>query len=77
MLRTRFLAANTLSAIFFVGAHLPGWYFQGRLSTMLTHLVGGAASILVIGWVLGFVAYKSKSILGSTLTHLLNNLFSI
>jgi membrane protease YdiL (CAAX protease family) len=77
MLRNRFIAVNTLTAIFFLGVHLPGWYFQDRLSTMLTQLAGGAASILVIGWVLGFVSYKSKSILGSILTHMLNNLFSL
>ncbi len=33
-------------------------------------------SILVIGWVLGLVAYRSKSVAASTLTHILNNLFS-
>lgn len=74
--RYRFLVANTLTALLFVSIHLPGWYFQGRLSVMLARPVGGALSILFIGWVLGVVAYKSKSVAASTLTHLLNNLFS-
>jgi len=74
--RYRFMAANTLTAIFFLGIHVPGWCFQDRLSAMLTQPIGGALSILVIGWVLGFVAYRSKSVAASTLTHVLNNLFS-
>ncbi len=74
--RYRFAVANTLTAIFFLGIHLPGWYFQGRLSAMLTQPIGGALSVLFIGWVLGWVAYKSKSIAASTVTHILNNLFS-
>jgi membrane protease YdiL (CAAX protease family) len=74
--RYRFLAANTLTAVFFLASHLPGWYFQGRLSAMLAHPIGGALSILFIGWVLGLVACRSKSVASSTLTHLLNNLFS-
>ena len=75
MLRHRFVGANTMTAIFFLGAHLPGWYFQGKLSFMLTHPVGGAISILIIGWLLGLVAFKSNSVLGIILTHMLNNLF--
>jgi membrane protease YdiL (CAAX protease family) len=74
--RYRFPIANTLTALFFLGAHLPGWYFQGRLTTLLLAPVGGALSIFLIGWVLGWVRYQSHSVLGSTLTHLLNNLFS-
>jgi membrane protease YdiL (CAAX protease family) len=74
--RYRFLLANTLTAIFFLGIHLPGWYFQGRLWDMLALPIGGALSVLFIGWVLGLVAYKGKSVAASTLTHILNNLFS-
>jgi len=74
--RYRFIVANTLTAIFFLGIHLPGWYFQGRLTAMLAQPVGGALSILFIGWVLGLVAYKSRSVAASTVTHILNNLFS-
>jgi membrane protease YdiL (CAAX protease family) len=76
LMRYRFTAANTITAPLFLGIHLPGWYFQGCLSDMLRQPIGGALSILVIGWVLGPVAYKSKSVAASTLTHVLNNLFS-
>jgi membrane protease YdiL (CAAX protease family) len=74
--RYRFIVANTVTAVFFLGIHLPGWRFQGRLSDMLAQPIGGALSILFIGWILGLVAYKSKSVAVSTLTHVLNNLFS-
>lgn len=74
--RYRFTVANTLTALFFLGAHLPGWYFQGQLWSLLVTPVGGAFSIFVIGWLLGFVKYRSQSLLGSTLAHMLNNLFN-
>ena len=72
--RYKFFTANTLTAIFFLGAHLPGWYFQGRLRHMLLSPLGGALSIFLLGWVFGFAAYRSKSTAASTLTHILNNL---
>jgi membrane protease YdiL (CAAX protease family) len=76
LMRFRFLAANTLTAVFFLGIHLPGWYFQHHPSDMLMQPIGGALSVLIIGWALGLVAYKSKSVAASILTHILNNLFS-
>jgi membrane protease YdiL (CAAX protease family) len=75
--RYRFLLANTFTALFFVGIHLPGWYFLCRLSIMLAMPIGGALSILFIGWILGLVAFKSNSVAASTLTHVLNNLCSV
>jgi membrane protease YdiL (CAAX protease family) len=72
--RYTFLAANSLTAALFLGIHLPGWYFQGHLTAMLTHPVGGALSIFFIGWLLGLAAYESRSVAGSILAHVLNNL---
>jgi membrane protease YdiL (CAAX protease family) len=74
MLRFRFVAANTITAVFFLVIHLPGWYFQGVLADKLTNITGGAVSILIIGWILGLAANKSRSVAGSTLAHVLNNL---
>jgi len=34
------------------------------------------ACFLYVAWVLGLVAYRSRSVAASTLTHILNNLFS-
>jgi membrane protease YdiL (CAAX protease family) len=72
-----FPIANTLTAMLFLGAHFPGWYFQGELVDNLTSLIHGALPVLLLGWVFGYIAYLSKSVLGSMLTHALNNLFSI
>ena len=76
MRRHRFAVANTITAFLFLGSHIPGWYFQGRLPSMLTRPVGGGLSILFLGWVFGLVAHKSKSVAGSTWSHFLNNLFN-
>lgn len=74
--RFAFPAANTLTALFFLGIHLPGWCFQGCLWDNLANLTGGALSIFLLGWVFGYVAHRSKSVAASTITHALNNLFN-
>ena len=74
--RFRFWTANTVTALLFLGMHLPGWYFQGRLLANLQAPVGGAFSIFLLGLVFGYVAHRSKSVAASTLCHLLNNLFN-
>jgi hypothetical protein len=76
MQRYRFFVANLLTAVLFLGIHLPGWWFQGRLWQDLVSLVSGALAILLLGLVFGLVAQKSRSLLASILTHSLNNLFS-
>jgi membrane protease YdiL (CAAX protease family) len=74
--RYRFPLANTLTAVLFLGMHLPGWHFQGRLWANLAAPVSGALSIFLLGWVFGLVAHKGKSVVASMLAHSLNNLFS-
>jgi membrane protease YdiL (CAAX protease family) len=76
MQRYRFSVANTLTALFFLGAHLIGWYFQGRQAALLTAPVGGALSIFLLGWLFGLVLRQSQSLIGSTLAHILNNFFN-
>ncbi len=75
--RYRFAVANTVTALLFAGAHLPGWYFQGRLRAMLTAPLGGALSIFILGLLFGWAAYRSKSVAGSILAHALNNFFNV
>lgn len=75
--RFRFWAANVVTAALFLGVHLPGWYFQGRLAANLTDPVGGALSIFLLGMVFGYVVHRSKSVAAGTLTHVLNNLFNV
>ena len=72
----RFFVANTITALLFLGIHLPGWFFQGCLVENLLNPVGGALSIFLLGWVFGFVTYRSKSVAAGTVTHILNNLFN-
>lgn len=74
--RFRFAAANTITALLFLGAHMPGWYFQGRLLANLKTPAGGALSIFLLGWLFGYAAHKSRSAAASTLCHALNNLFN-
>ena len=75
MQRYRFAAANVVTALLFLGLHLPGWYFQGRLWEHLTSLAGGALAIFVLGLIFGFVAHRGRSLVASILTHAISNLF--
>jgi membrane protease YdiL (CAAX protease family) len=74
--RYRFWFANLLTAFFFLGVHFPGWYFQGTLMTNVSSLLNGAVSIFILGLVFGYVAHQSKSVSGSIITHILNNIFN-
>jgi membrane protease YdiL (CAAX protease family) len=71
-----FIIANCITSLLFLGIHLPGWYFQGRLLEKLTSPVSGAFSVFLLGLVLGYVAHKSKTAIGSILAHILNNFFN-
>ncbi|MEN6425615.1 MAG: CPBP family intramembrane glutamic endopeptidase [Phycisphaerales bacterium] len=75
MQRYRFAVANVVTALLFLGLHLPGWYFQGRLWEHLMSLAGGALAIFVLGLVFGFVAQRSRSLVASILAHAISNLF--
>lgn len=74
--RYRFAIANILTALFFLGIHLPGWYFQGSIMMNLYSPFSGALSIFILGVVFGYVAHKSKAVSGSIIAHILNNLFN-
>lgn len=63
--------SNLVTAVMFVGLHLPGWYFMGKIE------LGMVVTIFLIGIVLGFVAQKGNSVIASTLCHFLNNLGNI
>ena len=76
MSRYSFWVANVVTAVLFVGIHLPGWFFQGVLVQNLVSPLGGAVSIFVLGVVFGYVAFRSRAVTGSILSHALNNLFS-
>lgn len=74
--RFPFAISNIITGLMFLGAHLPGWYFQGNLLTNLLSPIGGAFSVFLLGMVFGFVAKKSQSLAGSIILHSINNLFA-
>ncbi len=69
-----FATANIVSALLFVGLHLPGWYFMGTLRENMAKPVGGAVSIFILGLLFGYAARKSNSVIAAMLAHGLNNL---
>jgi|GEM_PF-347271 len=77
MKRYRFAAANVLTSLLFVGAHVPGWHFLGVLGERLTQPVGGALSIFFLGLIFGYVVKRSRSIAAGMIAHGINNLFSV
>ena len=64
---------NCITSAMFLGLHLPGWYFVGTLVENLSRPVGGALSILALGFIFGYVAHKGKSVVGAMICHVLNN----
>ena len=77
MTRIKFPAANLLTGLLFLMAHIPGWYFKGNLADMLLSPAGGALGVLVLGWVFGFAAYKGRSVAAGILAHAVNNFFAM
>ena len=73
--RMGFLLSNLLPGVLFLLVHFPGWYFDGFLSSGVTIVASSALGILLLGWIFGYIAHKSKSVIASTLAHMLNNFF--
>ncbi len=72
-----FLTANIVASLLFIGLHLPGWYFAGSLMAKVTHPLGGASSIFVLGLLFGYAVRKGKSVGSGMIAHFLNNLSSL
>jgi membrane protease YdiL (CAAX protease family) len=73
--RMSFLISNLLTGVLFLLVHFPGWYFDGFLSSGTIAVASAAIGILLLGWIFGYIAHKSKSVVASTLAHMLNNFF--
>jgi len=71
-----FVLANSVSALFFVLLHVPGWYYTGNLLTNLSSLTSGALVIFVIGWLCGLATEKGGTVIAGMIVHFLNNLIS-
>jgi membrane protease YdiL (CAAX protease family) len=68
----RFWPANVVSALMFLGLHIPGWYFMGSPKTSdIAALVG----INLVGVVAGVAKQRSGSLYAAIVVHFLNNLY--
>jgi len=73
--RINFPLANLITGLLFLLVHFPGWYFDGFFSLGLTSVAASSLGILLLGWIFGFIAHRSKSVIAATLAHMLNNFF--
>ena len=67
-----FLAANTITALFFVAFHIPRWYLNGKLPDLSSSLY-----LFVFSLFLGYVLKRSQSLWSCILFHSIHNLVSL
>jgi membrane protease YdiL (CAAX protease family) len=70
-----FWQANLITALMFLGIHIPGWYFQERLFILKS--ITSAFTVFIVGLIAGYAKKKSDSLWGSILFHAINNLYSL
>lgn len=70
-----FWKTNLITSILFLVPHLIGYSFQGHL--VKTILSTTLLQIFIISIYLGYVRYKSGSLISSMISHSANNLYSI
>jgi membrane protease YdiL (CAAX protease family) len=68
-----FWPANIIATLMFLGLHLPGWYFVGRLKPAQAIL---ALGICLVGLVAGYARRKAESTWAGVAVHFVNNLYS-
>ena len=68
-----FWPANILTALLFLGMHLPGWYFMASPNLTQPFAMIG---IVLVGLVAGVARQRSGSLWGSISVHFVNNLYS-
>ncbi len=71
----QFYIANIITSLLFVAVHCIGWSFQGLLIVNAGSVT--VVSIVVLSLVLGYVRFKSNSLLASIMLHTSNNFFSL
>ena len=70
-----FWRANALTTVVFVAMHLPGWYFQGRTTTLIG-FAQRAAPLAGLSLLFGWTKKRSGSLYGAIVLHAINNLYS-
>jgi membrane protease YdiL (CAAX protease family) len=67
--------ANLVTTAAFLVPHLVGWSFQG---TLISHVKSfGLIGLILVSLLLGFVRWRSRSLVASMLVHAANNLLSL
>ena len=70
-----FWRANALTTVVFVAMHLPGWYLQGRTTTLIG-FAQRAAPLAVLSLLFGWTKKRSGSLYAAIVLHAINNLYS-
>lgn len=70
-----FWRANALTTVVFVAMHLPGWYFQGSVTT-LVGFVQRVAPLTALGLLFGWTKKRSGSLYAAIVLHAVNNFYS-
>ena len=68
-----FWIANGMTALLFLGLHLPGWYFMGSANLSEVMVMVGIA---LVGLGAGLSKQWSHSLWGSITFHAVNNIYS-
>lgn len=74
-LKPNIFLVDMLITLLFLIPHCIGWSFQGVLSASLVPGVIGAIALVSV--LLGYIRYKSDSLVGSFILHIANNFLSI
>jgi membrane protease YdiL (CAAX protease family) len=72
---TRFWPANVVTSVLFVAVHLLGWAFQGVL--LANGLSVYPVTLFVLSLLLGYLRYRTGSLLAGILLHAANNAVSL
>lgn len=65
-----------ITSVAFMAIHFPGWYLFPVHST-INAWITDAASIFILGCVLGWLYLKTHSIWSTSFVHAINNLLAI
>lgn len=67
--------ANALTTVVFVAMHLPGWYFQGRTTTLVRFALR-ALPLAGLSLLFGWTKKRSGSLYAAIVLHAINNVYS-
>ena len=70
-----FWIANALTTLVFVVMHLPGWFFQGHVTSM-AGLAQRIAPLTMMSLLFGWSKKRSESLYGAIAPHAINNFYS-